>query len=93
MALFDLLGRGWAMGILWTLAEIGPATFRKLQDKCETISPGVLNTRLRELQTARLVERTDAGYIVSPLGLAVYDALVPLGEVAKDWAKLLDQEI
>ena len=30
MALFDLLGRRWAMGIIWNLAA-GPATFRALQ--------------------------------------------------------------
>ena len=27
MALLDLLGRRWAMGVLWTLCEGGPATF------------------------------------------------------------------
>ena len=29
MAAFDLLGRRWAMGIIWNLSK-GPATFRSL---------------------------------------------------------------
>ncbi|HET8728721.1 MAG TPA: helix-turn-helix domain-containing protein [Alphaproteobacteria bacterium] len=89
MALFDLLGRRWAMGVLWTLSEIGPSTFRGLQDKCETISPAVLNQRLKELQLAGLVRRADDGYQVTELGREVYKRLLPLGEVAKVWAKSL----
>lgn len=29
MALFDLLGRSWALGVIWQLSD-GPATFRQL---------------------------------------------------------------
>ena len=57
MALFDLLGRRWAMGVLWTTNEHGPLTFRSLQEKCETISPAVLNQRIKELRAAGLLER------------------------------------
>ena len=32
MALFDLLGRTWAMGVLWQMQN-GTFTFRKLQQK------------------------------------------------------------
>ncbi|MAN77163.1 MAG: transcriptional regulator [Rhizobiales bacterium] len=90
MALFDLLGRSWAMGVLWTLAEGGPTTFRGLQDRCETISPAALNQRLKELQQALLVHRTPEGYGVTPLGRAVYDKLVPLGALAKEWGRELE---
>src|SRR3546814_3778710 len=38
MALFDLLGRRWAMGVLWTLSEGGAMTFRELQERCATRS-------------------------------------------------------
>ena len=62
MAMFDLLGRRWTMGVLWTLSEQGPSTFRALQSACESISPAVLNSRLKELQTASLVTRGDRGY-------------------------------
>jgi DNA-binding HxlR family transcriptional regulator len=86
MALFDLLGRRWSMGILWTLCESGPATFRALQERCETISPSVLNHRLQELQTARFVEKTEQGYAATHLGRQVYEQLVPLGAIAKIWS-------
>ncbi len=90
MALFDLLGRRWAMGVLWTLCETGPATFRALQESCETISPGVLNQRLKELQAAKFVEKSDDGYVATKLGRRVYDDLTPLGATAKLWAEALD---
>jgi DNA-binding HxlR family transcriptional regulator len=87
MALFDLLGRRWAMGVLWTLAEVGPCTFRELQHRCETISPAVLNTRLKELRASQLIERAERGYIVLPRGRELYAMLVPLGKWSKSWAK------
>lgn len=86
MALFDLLGRRWAMGILWTLCESGPATFRVLQARCETISPSVLNHRLQELLAAKFVEKSDEGYSATPLGWQLYEQLVPLGTLAKLWS-------
>ncbi|HNB26603.1 MAG TPA: helix-turn-helix domain-containing protein [Alphaproteobacteria bacterium] len=90
MALFDLLGRRWAMGVLWSLAEAGPTTFRGLQGRCETISPAALNQRLKELQEALLVGRTEEGYAATALGIEVYEKLVPLGALAKDWARALE---
>lgn len=89
MALFDLLGRRWAMGVIWTLSEAGPLAFRSLQAKCESISPTVLSLRLKELQAAGLVRRTVGGYEVTPLGRRIYDDLVPLGETAKEWGRSL----
>lgn len=94
MALFDLLGRHWAMGVLWTLSEIGPTTFRNLQGKCETISPAALNKRLKELQLAGFVHRVEGGYEVTELGHRLYNHLRPLGVFSKEWAKQLsDQDI
>lgn len=92
MALFDLLGRRWAMGVLWTLCENEPSTFRDLQEKCESISPGVLNQRIKELRLAQLIERSDDGYVSTQLGRELYDQLVPLGAWAKIWAQELPQE-
>ncbi len=86
MALFDLLGRHWAMGVLWTLSEIGPATFRTLQERCETISPGALNTRLKELQAAGFVHKVEGGYAATASGRRLYELLHPLGEFSKEWA-------
>lgn len=89
MALLDLLGRRWAMGVLWTLSQAGPLTFRELQQRCETISPTVLNTRLKELREAQLVEHVDDGYQASGLGRQLYELLVPLGAWSRSWGAYL----
>ncbi|GAB5526580.1 MAG: hypothetical protein Roseis2KO_44520 [Roseivirga sp.] len=85
MALFDLLGRSWAMGILWNL-NAGPLNFRQLQAKCETVSPGVLNTRLKELRQAFLITRSADGYILTETGESLFALLHPLGKWSGDWA-------
>ena len=86
MALFDLLGRRWAMGVLWTLSERGPCTFRELEVACETISPAVLNTRLKELRAAGLVVKQEDGYAVSKLGREIHTHLLPLSALSRKWA-------
>ena len=91
MALFDLLGRRWAMGVLWTLCTGGPCTFRELQERCNSISPTVLNTRLRELRDALLVEHSDAGYQATELGRSLYELLMPLGAWSRGWGEQLLQ--
>lgn len=87
MAIIDLLGRSWSIGILWLLSDGGPATFSALQERCEAISPTVLNTRLKELQHAGLVERMDEGYSVTPLGTELYEMLAPLRNWSRKWAQ------
>lgn len=74
------------MGILWTLNERGPLNFRALQAACDTISPGVLNRRLKELRHAKLVELGEDGYRATKLGERVHEALLSLSGVSKDWA-------
>jgi len=86
MALFDLLGRRWAMGILWNLNE-GACTFRDLQARCETISPSILNRRLKELREARFIERTADGYSLTLTGRDLYNLLEPLGTWSRGWAE------
>lgn len=91
MALLDLLGRSWAMGIIWHLYN-GPSTFRKLQEYCESISPTTLNKRLKELKDAYLIERTVNGYALTTLGEELFDLIEPLGMWAKSWAKSFNQK-
>jgi DNA-binding HxlR family transcriptional regulator len=80
--LFDLLGRRGAQRILWELR--GDAlTFRALQDAAET-NPSLLNTRLRELREAGLVEH-DAGYRLTSQGRSLLVAMQPLHEWARRW--------
>ena len=92
MALFDLLGRRWAMGIVWNLYQ-GPMTFRCLQAACEkksgTISPSMLNGRIKDLQEARLVARTLEGYGLTDLGRELFVLLAPLAPWAEKWGKVV----
>lgn len=89
MALLDLLGRRWAMGVLWNLSKGGPCTFRELQERCEAISPTVLNWRLKELREVGLIEHSAEGYRTTSTGQELYALLVPLGAWAKKWAARL----
>jgi len=89
MALFDLLGRSWSMGIIWRLQE-GPCTFRALQERCESISPTTLNKRLKELTQAFLIERTVEGYRLTAKGAEIFQLLHPLESWARQWAKNFD---
>ena len=86
MALFDLLGRTWAMGVLWQL-QGGPYTFRALQDKCESISPSMLNSRIKDLREAELAERTLQGYQLTKRGETLIELLRPFGAWSREWAK------
>jgi DNA-binding HxlR family transcriptional regulator len=84
-ALFDLLGRRWALGIVWQLGE-GPALFRVLQERCGGVSPSVLNARLRELREAEILTRTDHGYALTDRGAALRALIVPLAGWSAQWA-------
>jgi DNA-binding HxlR family transcriptional regulator len=87
MALLDLLGRRWALRILWELRD-QPATFRELRDRCDAVSPTVLNTRLAELRGADIVELdAAAGYRVTSHGAELLAALMPLHAWAQGWAR------
>jgi DNA-binding HxlR family transcriptional regulator len=91
MAAFDLLGRRWAMGIIWNLSR-GPTTFRSLQDSCETISPSILNARLKDLREAKLVDRTLDGYHLTEIGKDLILLLKPIGDWSIQWAQTITPE-
>jgi DNA-binding HxlR family transcriptional regulator len=88
MALLDLLGRRWALRVLWELRD-GPApTFRELQARCGGISSSVLNDRVRELRDAGILTAEPAGgYQLSSDGRDLLQALAPLDAWAKRWRK------
>ena len=86
MAVLDLLGRRWALRLVWELRG-GALTFRVLQDACEGLSPTVLNTRLRELREAGIVDKTESGYALSRQGARLCKALAPLDAWARGWAR------
>ncbi|MEV4333356.1 helix-turn-helix domain-containing protein [Streptomyces sp. NPDC049597] len=85
MAALDLLGRRWAMRILWELS-LAPAGFRELQRRCERMSSSVLTTRLAELVDARLLAPHDDGYRLTPVGADLVEALRPLTAWSRRWA-------
>jgi DNA-binding HxlR family transcriptional regulator len=88
MALLDLLGRRWALRVVWELRG-GPLTFRALQGRCAGMSSSVLNERLRELRAAGAVERTATGYALSAEGRELLAAFAPLDAWAQRWEERL----
>jgi DNA-binding HxlR family transcriptional regulator len=86
MALLDLLGRRGNLRLLWELRDGHPQSFRLLRASADGISPSVLNTRLKELREARVVELADAGYCLTPQGLELVRHLKPLNRWAEAWA-------
>jgi DNA-binding HxlR family transcriptional regulator len=85
MALLDLLGRRWALRVLWELRE-GPVPFRALQQRCDGMSSSVLNQRLAELRAADVVELSGAGYGLTAEGARLLEGLEPLQAWAERWA-------
>jgi DNA-binding HxlR family transcriptional regulator len=87
MAVLDWLGRRWALRILWELRD-DALPFRALQDRCDAVSPTVLNDRLRELREAGVVElQAGGGYVLTDEGRALGALLVPLNGWAERWAR------
>lgn len=85
MALLDLLGRRWALRILWELSTAA-LSFRELRARCDDMSPSVLNRRLAELRGARLVELTDDGFVLTNEGADLLEVFAPLSSWANRWA-------
>lgn len=85
-ALFDLLGRRWALGVLWNLGD-GPRSFRELQALCGDISPSILNSRLKDLREADILENSPAGYRLTDRGRGLRQIIVPLGQWSTVWSE------
>lgn len=78
MALLELLGRRWALRIIWELRN-GPLSARALRSSCDNASPTVLHARLRELRQAGLVELLSGrGYALTGRGSELMAAFEPL---------------
>jgi DNA-binding HxlR family transcriptional regulator len=86
MALLDLLGRRWALRVIWELRD-GPLTFRDLQAACDGMSSSVLNQRLGELREAGIAERAGEGFRLTGEGRRLLDAFAPLDAWAKRWTQ------
>ena len=88
LVLFDLMGRRWAMRIVWELRE-GPQTFRALRERCDDVSPSVLNTRLKELADVLLVELSEEGYQLTAQAAELIEAMTPLYEWSERWGETM----
>jgi DNA-binding HxlR family transcriptional regulator len=87
MALLDLLGRRWILRILWELRD-ARLSFRELQERCDAMSPTVLNQRLRDLRDSGIVELAEeGGYALTATGTGLLHALLPLQRWADEWQK------
>ena len=88
MALLDLLGRRWALRILWETHREGPLGFAELQARCAEISPSVLSQRLKELVAAGLLVPGDDGrYGPGRDGAELARLLLALDSWARRWAR------
>jgi DNA-binding HxlR family transcriptional regulator len=88
MALLDLLGRRWALRVLWELRDDTTPSFRELQERCGDISSSVLNDRLHELREAGIVGGQRAGgYRLTREGHELLESLAPIDAWARRWAK------
>ena len=86
MAAMDLLGRRWALRLLWELRD-GPLGARALVARCDGMSSSVLYERLRELLDAGLIRKSDTGaYELTRTGASLGTALAPLEKWSTTWA-------
>lgn len=88
-ATFDLLGRRWALSVIWSLRH-GPVSFLDMQQELESISSSVLTTRLKELRETGIVAVDATGhYVLTPEGRDLCRALQPLLQWSAAWSARL----
>jgi DNA-binding HxlR family transcriptional regulator len=86
MAALDLLGRRWALRVLWEMRD-GPVGARALLARSEGLSSSVMYERLRELGGAGLIGRNATGaYQLTSIGRELARAIEPLSQWADTWA-------
>lgn len=88
MVLLDVLGQRWVLRILWELSS-ERLKFRALRDRCDGVSPTLLNQRLRELRELDIVDADDAGYGLTAAGRSLSKELARLNNWAERWGDTL----
>lgn len=88
IAAMDLLGRRWALRLIWEL-RAGPVRARALLAQCDGLSSSVLYERLGDLSAAGLIVSTSDGYQLTAIGSSLGTALKPLDLWAETWNKAL----
>ena len=77
MQVLEVLGRRWALRVLWELRN-GPQTFRALREACDDVSPSSLNQRLAELRDLGAVVAGEHGYQLTPSGVRLSKVVLAL---------------
>lgn len=85
--LLALLEARYALRILWALADGHAQTFRLLQDSVGGVTPNTLNTRLKALRAAGLLDHGDEGYHLTAAGAGLLRCLDGLPAYAQRWAQ------
>jgi DNA-binding HxlR family transcriptional regulator len=90
-AAIELIGRRWAGAILWSLGQ-RPHYFAELTTSVPGLSDRLLSRRLRELESAGLVERSVSdgpparvSYALTEKGRSLGPALSELADWAREW--------
>lgn len=83
--LFELLESRYALRVLWALRDGHPQTFRLLQDSVGGVTPNTLNTRLKELRAANLIDHGGNGYGLTKTGADLLKRLNDLQAFSNKW--------
>ena len=83
--LLALLEARYALRVLWALRDGHAQTFRLLQDSVGSITPNTLNTRIKELREAGLVNHGGEGYSLTLSGQDLLKRLSDLQAFAARW--------
>ncbi len=83
--LLALLESRYAMRVLWALRDGHAQTFRLLQDSVGGITPNTLNTRIKELREAGLLNHGSDGYLLTSTGAELTRRLGELPGFASKW--------
>ena len=83
--LLGLLESRYAIRVLWALRDGHAQTFRLLQDSVGGITPNTLNTRIKEMREAGLMNHDKEGYRVTPTGTDLLKRLSDLQPFAVKW--------
>jgi len=95
--LLSLLESRYAIRVLWALKDGHAQTFRLLQDSVGLITPNTLNTRIKELRAASLMDhgkddKGTVGYFVTPLGADLLKRMGDLSAFSSKWASTLSKK-
>lgn len=91
--LLGLLESRYAIRVMWALRDGHAQTFRLLQDSVGGITPNTLNTRIKELRGAALLNHGSEGYILTSAGADLLKRLGDLQAFANKWAASMAKKV